>query len=291
MHSDTSHKEKLIATLILKQDSSCTRSLVFESKSSPKIRVEIFLKAGDMYIMDDIVQQTFKHGVPSISYKGTLSSDERVYGQRMVVVFRYGVQRYFRSDSGVPVNTLEKTNVSYNFGHPKNLKIGDLRTRVQLQEQGHHGHIQRGIYGNQYSGVKSIVLSVENKHNFIESDESLHYQCTLKNGARSFITSSQSKSLQKTGIRVFMKDKKNTIKSALYRYCGLFRVTKTTRVASNSNIYNFILRRIQKRRRYTVEEHKLFVRRLRYEFGGNITLAAKSMGLLRQNLSYLNDKY
>lgn len=291
MHSDTSHKETLIATLVLQQDSSCERPVVFESKTKPKVRVELFLSAGDLYIMDDHVQRTFKHGVPTIAYHGKTISEEPTYGRRIVIVFRKGIERYFYKDSGTSVDNLNKENVVFKFGHPLNLNIGDLRTRVELYENGHHGQLQKGIDGNKSTGVKSIVLSRKSINNSLENSSVLRYQGRTGVGAKAMMKSIESPHIKKKGIRVFIKDDQIKSKSTLYEYHGLFRIIKASQVSLHSKLYNYILHRIEKRRHFTKEEQEQFVWRLRSEFGGNITLAAQHMKLNRQNLSYLNNKY
>ncbi len=291
MHSDKSHKESLIATLVLQQDTNCQRLIVFESISKPKIKVEIFLSQGDLYVMDDHVQQTFKHGVPPIPYGGRKGCDELSYGRRLVVVFRKGVERYFLKDSGVEVQTLDKMNIESKFGRPSNLLVGDLCTKVELVESGYHGHLQKGVDGNQYDGAKSILLSFTNVNNCLESNMLLRYQAKTSAGAKALFKSSETLHLHKMGIRVFVKDKKKRNTTALFRYCGNFRISKVSQVALNSEVYNFVLKRIETRRSFTKEEHMTFVRRLRNEFEGNVALAARSMNLDAQSLRYLNSKY
>ncbi len=245
--------------------------------------MELFLRAGDLYTMDNKVQKHFKHGVPPAAFVGNINRDSDTFGRRMVAVFCDGDYRVFKKDSGVLVESVMKQNVVFKFGRPEALEEGQVKSRVELYENGWHGSMQRGVHGNRYSGAKSLVLSYKNNNNKIKGNL-LYYQASSSNGAMALTATQSSSKRYKDGVRVF--EKLQDVQQ--YKYCGIFRVVSTT---LDVRKVNFMLQKVQKRQQHTDDEKKEFVWRLRSEFGGNISAAAESMQLARMQLSRYNQQY
>jgi hypothetical protein len=87
--------------------------------------IELFLKTGDCYEMDDIMQQSYSHCIPKVTVKSEFGCHEEVMSpeeqrrrfERISVVLRKGQERFFERDNGHLVeNLMPSQPVTYTFG-------------------------------------------------------------------------------------------------------------------------------------------------------------------------------
>jgi alkylated DNA repair dioxygenase AlkB len=85
--------------------------------------IELFLGAGDAYEMDGVMQQSYSHCVPKMKrlQANANTSENKVdinpLVQRICVVFRRGVEKYFARDTGTAARLQPKQPFEYTLGH------------------------------------------------------------------------------------------------------------------------------------------------------------------------------
>ncbi len=148
-HSDTSHNEELIGSVLLSCCEQANRPIVFKSKheianvgpirgypqnKATHIKVVLHLQPGDVYYMNKTVQEHFEHGVEklqpiyascsNVNANANADADAKT-GERLVVVCRYGTEMQFKKDSGQPqLSLMPKLKQQLVFGDASQLVAG-----------------------------------------------------------------------------------------------------------------------------------------------------------------------
>ena len=160
-HSDDTHNEALVSTVLISTCANMNRPTIFKSKNTnrpstePQIKVMLFLQPGDAYFINRDVQDHFDHGVeklkPIFATAKTKNNDDNstvtcesldndtTTGERLVVVCRYGDEKQFTKDSGQSqLSLLPKLKQPLAFGAAANLVVDKAYSKNELRNMNVH---------------------------------------------------------------------------------------------------------------------------------------------------------
>lgn len=238
MHKDDAQGEELVCTAIV--DCPIQRRILVKSNDGSEI-LTLFLRPGDIYVMDAEMQEHYKHGVPKVT------SQQAPFSSRLAIVFRRGEQRTYLKDSGESLYDLSPrdTKTHYIFGRIEGIEEGMCYDWKELKSSSAHKNIQAGVDGNRTQGCSSINVAQS------PTDDSLFqfiYKAKLEHGKYRLDTSAK----KRLPVRVFRSSKAGDCFSppqlstkATYRYDGLYDVQAAGK-AENSDFYNFVMTRVEK---------------------------------------------
>ena len=246
-HADDDQAEEQILTALVSSPAGTTRRVCIRPKSGNSTtapgnhqvggdeQFELFLDAGDAYLMDGEMQQHYVHSVPSDKKSvddGSSDGEKGISQQkRIAIVFRRGLQLEQANDSGKPSASLQpRVQIPYIFGGMKStIQEGSTYSRIEINNLHAHLNQRRGISGNQDVGCDAIIVSGL-RQDGMGNDRlfRLEYAATSEQGALSILKSC----IKDLPIRVFrssvlkspFKAVSKTTSPACYRYDGLYKV-------------------------------------------------------------------
>ena len=269
-HADDTARETTVLCVVVESDDSDGGRPVF-IRPDKKVHelddgdeeVQLYLKEGNGYELDEAVQKGYEHSLPK---------KKQIGGRRMCMIFRQGEQYQVPIDSGVPLDvtkyielgitdglvsseelkkiageTVQMAGNAFNatlspaivipqhFGHPQHGEIreGDLYSRAHLFKHRAHSSDQRGVSGNLTSGADAIIVSRQDP-DLREADGFtwLRYTSSRRQGGGGLATSF----LEQKPIRVFRSSSiaygptptptliKKSSSTNIYRYDGLYNI-------------------------------------------------------------------
>ena len=165
---DNCQGETLILAVIVEAPDGAAgiRRVQILSKLLPGVthteRVVLYLRTGDGYSMDGVMQQHYTHGVERVTAKELTKPDHQEgKNGRIAIVFRNGIKVLYKEDSGSPCLDLKPPEFcgKLTFGNVQGLVEGNIYSRGQLSNLGAHRSQQRGASGNQGMGCDAIIVS------------------------------------------------------------------------------------------------------------------------------------
>lgn len=250
-HADNDQGESTIATVVIEGPRNRPRTLVVEPQtkkdkkdySHDDERIELFLRPGDVYLMDKAMQANYVHFLPKTEdpEQGDGNAEQQ---RRLAIVFRDGDLRKFARDSGEPVHNLTPNPKRvYQFGDIKGLRYGGIYRRRELASMGAHLGIQRSISGSTAFGCDALIMSGTR-------EDGLEWDCIFQfvyaveaaKGANALLDSFR----KRRPVRVFRSSKIDSSitgkeKTQLYRYDGLYTVVSAKVADSPNDPYLFFL--------------------------------------------------
>jgi 2OG-Fe(II) oxygenase superfamily len=198
-HSDNRQGEQHICCLIVKEpslaagDLKARRKVCVRTTRKPKQgiaavgdeEIELFLQAGDVYEMDDVMQVHYQHCVPPItSEAGGVGVQSRA-----VMVFRRGSEVQRAHDAGKAVTSLNRPlpiPIKYFYPHESPLVIGKEYSVKELRDLNIHRNQQRGVGGNAEIGASTALISPNGPLKFMDKviGDTVWYHCNVNQGAK-----------------------------------------------------------------------------------------------------------
>ena len=168
---DNCQGETLILAVIVEAPDGAAgiRRVQIMSKLLPGVthteRVVLYLRTGDGYSMDGVMQQHYTHGVERVTAKELKKpGDQEGKNGRIAIVFRNGTKVLYEHDSGSPCLDLKPLeDWELTFGNIDGLVEGNIYSRGQLKNLGAHRGQQRGVSGNQVMGCDAIILGKKDR--------------------------------------------------------------------------------------------------------------------------------
>jgi len=145
-HSDNDQGEQVVATLVISNNTSDKERVIRfqpnkEQKDKDNETVDLYMQAGDVYIANKAVQDNYVHALShstTLSHINISSNRHIEEGQRMAIVFRYGIEVFRESDSGKAVESIFKRKPVFHIGDIYGLVVGDVFTKTELFEKDYH---------------------------------------------------------------------------------------------------------------------------------------------------------
>ncbi|GAX13927.1 hypothetical protein FisN_5Lh168 [Fistulifera solaris] len=221
-HADDNQGESVIFAVVVNASRSGRCVSIKVKEKGPEdgdSEYKIFPGSGDAYLMDGLMQQNYIHAVLPKKNLEDGCSDPRE--ARVVVIFRDGLQKTLKEDTGTPIYDLRPPPPlkAKPFGNcVEGLVEGKLYTRAEMIQHGYH-LTQQGVSGSRKRGCEAISLSGEYKGDD-DTFDALVYTANLKSGARAMLVNFP----QKIPIRVFRKQKGGA--KVLHRYDGVYRIIR-----------------------------------------------------------------
>ena len=221
LHADNDQGEQKVVTVLVDGPPQPRQVLVQTKRKDVdndnlEEEFRLFLRPGDAYCMDGVMQDFYLHGVPR--------DGGQVGGgyERLAIVLRAGIYCEYTKDSGRPVvNLTPPTPKPLVFGSIAELCLGGRYTRGQLVDTGGHNGRQRGVCGNQEEGCFALISSGKQDNRFEDFCPDSHYMLYAvrrEKGGQAAITSA----LKNESIRVF--EKLFTGLRFIYEYNGLYDI-------------------------------------------------------------------
>jgi SAD/SRA domain len=249
---DNDQRERLILAVVVDAPERNIRKVEILSNCKTE-KIVLFLRRGDGYAMNGKMQKYYTHGVPE-SYEvvshacaegratatATSSKESEQQQQRRIsIVFRYGKEITYTTDSGKPCHNLIPAAVYRDkrpwFGSLRGLYEGWVYSRSDIWHMGAHGSQQKGVSGNKTEGCDAIVVAGKGEVKGTDTLFELTYSaCTCGKGAEGMIISKEMDLV----LRVFRTEHYNHVNRAVvpanafykrisgtyYRYDGLYKI-------------------------------------------------------------------
>jgi hypothetical protein len=242
---DNDQRERLILAVVVDAPERNIRKVEILSNCKTE-KIVLFLRRGDGYAMNGIMQKYYTHGVPeayevshACDHGRTMATATKESERRISVVFRYGKEIRYDTDSGKPCHNLDPVFLCRDkrpwFGSLRGLYEGWVYSRSDIWHMGAHGSQQKGVSGNKTDGCDAIVVAgkgeVKGKDTLFELTYSA---CTSGKGAEGMIISCERDLV----VRVFRTETYihvnraivpsnafyKRISGAYYRYDGLYKI-------------------------------------------------------------------
>lgn len=236
MYIDNDQGETLILAVVVDGPASHVRKVEIQSDLKDE-KIVLYLRTGDGYAMDGLMQQNYTHGVPPVAgCNQECKSDDR----RISIVFRHGKKKVYPKESGWPCMDLNRPtgrNPVYH-GNIQGLLAGHLYSREVICRIHAHNSPQSGVSGNRKDGCDAIVVAGKGDIQGEDTILDLTYSASTSGGGADGMLVSQAKGLV---IRVFRTTKYEhphraiipadyplkRISGAYYRYDGLYEIKKS----------------------------------------------------------------
>ncbi|KAL7578972.1 hypothetical protein ACA910_019019 [Epithemia clementina (nom. ined.)] len=233
LHADDDQGEEKIMAVMIASPLVARRVLIQTAETKGKAsnaddgeiveeQIELFLRPGDAYEMDGVMQQKYVHGVP----QDTVQVGDG--NQRLAIILRAGQTRWFKKDSGCPVPNLNprpQKDPPYVFGPVAGIEYGKNYSRSELLSLRGHSASRRSVSGNATFGCDAIIVS-RKRQDKLEDDcfGYLLYAVESRVGAGCLLLSAQ----KQEWIRVFRRcEGGKTEQQTMYRYDGLYEIIGT----------------------------------------------------------------